>query len=188
MAETPLSTLETLIRYILGDYLKNMIPGDIFTCENSTVFTLTEPNAKDLLEVFKNDIALTSGQYSFDYLSNKVTVPGALSGDIIEMQYTYYPNYSSTEIQAYVHSALVYLSVHNYYTWQIEDSKVYPDPDPNEVNLIALVTSTLIYPDNKSYSLPDIRITSPKDLPLSDKIHKLIAIAKWNTHGAFELL
>lgn len=187
--ETSLATLETLIRYILNDVEKPMSPGDIFLYENSTVFTLSEPNVNSIIEVLKNDTTLTSGQYSYDSTTNKVTISVSLtSGDIIEIQYKYYPNYSTTEINAYIHSAIVHLSINNYYTWEISNSIVYPDPEPNERNLIALVASTLIYPDNKSYSLPDIRITVPDDLPLHIKIQKIIAIAKHNVHGAFELL
>ena len=187
--ETSLTTLETLVRYILGDSEKSMSPGDIFTYENSAVFTLTEPNVNSIIDVLVNDVSLTSGQFSYDATTNKLTITASLtSGDIVEVQYKYYPNYSTTEIQGYVHSALVHLSINNYYTWEISDSTVYPDPAPNERNLIALVTATLIYPDNKSYSLPDIRINVPSDLPLHTKIQKIIAVAKRNDHGTFELL
>jgi hypothetical protein len=187
--ETTLTTLETLIRAILGDYSKTMSPGDIFTYENSAVFTISEPNVNAVTDVLKNDVSLTSGQYSYDSSTNKVTISASLvSGDTIEVQYTYYPNYSSTEIQNYVSAALVHLSINNYYTFEVISGTVYPDPEPNEKNLIAFVTSVIINPDNKSYSLPDIRISVPKDLPLNEKINKIIAIAKRNSHGAFELL
>jgi hypothetical protein len=190
MADTTTTTLETLIRAILGDISTTMAPGDIYTYQNSAIFTPSEPNVIAITAVLKNGVALTSGQYTYSSTTNQVTISASLiSGDVIEIQYTYYPNYSSTEIQSYISAALVHLSVNNYYTWQIGSNlTVYPDPEPNEVNLIAFVTSVLINPDNKSYSLPDIRITVPKDLPLSVKINKIIAIAKRNTHGAFELL
>jgi len=166
-----------------------MIPGDIFTYQNSAIFTLTEPNALAVTHVYQNGAELATNKYSYDSTANKLTVTASMtSGDVIEIQYTYYPNYSSTEIQGYVQAALVHLSTNNYYTWQVAGNTLYPDPEPNEANLIALVTATLVYPDNKSYSLPDIRITVPKDLPLYLKIQKIIAIARRNTHGAFELL
>ena len=187
--ETTLATLETLIRYILGDFERTMSPGDIFTYENSAVFTLTEPNVNSIVEVLKNDTPLTSGQFSYDSATNKLTISASLtSGDIIEIQYKYYSNYSTTEINGYSYSAIAHLSVNNYYTFEIENGTIYPDPEPQERNLIALIAATLIYPDNKSYSLPDIRITVPKDLPLHIKIQKIIGIAKRNVHGAFELL
>ena len=187
--QTTLATLETLIRYILGDNEKSMSPGDIFTYENSATFTLTESNVNSIVDVLKNDVSLTSGEYSYDSATNKLTISASLvSGDVIEIQYLYYPNYSSTEIQNYVRAALVHLSVNNYYTWEAVSGTIYPDPEPNERNLIALIAATLIYPDNKSYSLPDIRISVPQDLPLHIKIQKMIAIAKRNSHGAFEVL
>jgi len=184
--ETTLTTLVTLIRYILGDFERSMSPGDIFTYVSSSVFTLTEPNVNSIVDVFVNDVVLTSGEYSYDSTTNKLTVSASLtSGDIVEIQYLYYSNYSTTEIEGYIHSAIVHLSVNNYYTFEISDGT---DPDPNDRNLIALVAATLIYPDNKSYSLPDIRISAPKDLPLHVKIQKIINITKRNSHGAFELL
>lgn len=187
MADITLSTIETLVRYILGDYSHTMVPGDIFIYENSSVFTLTESNPIAITEVLKNDVELSSGEYSYNSTTGKITISASLvSGDTIEVQYTYYPNYSSTEIQNYIYSALVYLSVNNYYDFQIQSSIIYPEPTVVEKNLIALVTATLIEPDNKSFRLPDLSITVPNDLPLQDKITKLISVAKRNTHGVFD--
>ena len=186
--QTTLNDIEILVRYILGD-VENSSGRDIFTYENSTIFTLSESNVNSVTEVLKNDVLLTSGEYSYDATTNKVTVSVSMtSGDTIEIQYKYYPNYSSTEIQSYIHSALVHLSVNNFYTWEIVSGTIYPDPETNEKNLIALVTATIINPDNKSYSLPDIRVSVPEDLPLYLKIQKIIGIAKRNSHGTMELL
>jgi len=185
----PLSQIETLVRYLLGDTTRTMVPGDIFTYENSAVFTLTEANVIAVTEVLHNDVALTSGQYSFDSSSNKLTITKSLvSGDTIEIQYTYYSNYSSTEVQNYVEAALVHLSVNNFADFDVAGTNIFPDPCIKEKNLIALVTATLMEPDNKSYRLPDLTITVPKDLPLNEKIAKMVAIAKRNTHGVFDLV
>lgn len=166
-----------------------MVPGDIFVYENSSVFTLSEANPIDVTEVIKNSTALTSGQYSFDATTNKVTVTASLSaGDTVEIQYTYYPNYSSTEIQSYIQAAIVHLSVNNFYDFEVENDTIYPEMSKQERNLLALVTATLIEPDNKSYRLPDLSINVPPDLPLNDKISKIIAVAKRNTHGTFDLV
>jgi len=166
-----------------------MSPGDIFTYSASAVFTLSESNVVAVSTVLQNDVELTSGQYSYDSDTNKVTVSASLTaGDTVEIRYTYYPNYSSTEVQNYTKGAIAHLSVNNFYHFEIEDTTVYPEPIEAEKNLIALVASVLIEPDNKSYALPDLRIYAPRDLPLHDKISKIIAVAKHNTHGNFEIL
>jgi hypothetical protein len=185
----------TLVRNLLGDY-EHVDGRDVFVYENSAVFTITESNVIEVSSVLKNDVELTSGQFSFNSSTNKVTVTASLtSGDTIEIQYSYYPNYSDSEIESYLRAALVHLSVNNFYNFTIgddlstveEDDTIWPDPTDTEKNLIAMVTSLLIEPDNKSYALPDLRINVPNDLPLHFKIGKVIAICKKNSHGIFNL-
>ena len=187
MAAKTLSTVETLTRYILGDVSTSQVPGDIFTYSNSAIFTLTETNVIAVSSVLHNDVELSSSEYSYDSSTNKVTVSASLTaGDTIEVQYTYYPNYSSTEIQTYVRVAITHLSVSNYATFQIaSDGTLYPEPEDNEEHLIALLTSILIEPENKSYRLPDVSVNVPKSVPTHDLIRKTIAIFKHNTHGNF---
>lgn len=189
MADITLTTITTLVRYLLGDFSRNQLPGDIFIYENSSVFTLTESNAVEVSQVLKNDVPLDSGEYSYDTNDNSVTVSASLtSGDTIEIQYSYFPNYSTTEIQNYINSAIIHLSVNNFYNFEISDSTIYPEPSTTEKNLIAMVTSLLIEPDNKTIRLPDITINAPSDLPLHDKIRKVVNITKHNTHGIFSIL
>jgi hypothetical protein len=183
-----LASITTLVRYLLGDTSKSQVPGDIFTYENSKVFTLFESNATAVDDVLVND---TSSGVSYTYDSSKqtVTISSSLSsGDTVEVQYAYYPNYSDTEIQDYIQASIIHLSVNNFYDFTISDSKVFPDPTPQEQRLIAIVTALLIEPDNKTYRLPDLTINVPRDLPLHDKIRKTIMIAKQNSHGTFNIL
>lgn len=184
-----LSNIETLVRNLIEDNSQSMIPGDLFTYESSSVFTLTESNAISVTSVIHNDEELASGDYSYDSDTNKVTVSASLTaGDTIEVQYTYYPNYSSTEIQNYIKAALVHLSINNYYDFEVSDSTIYPEPEYREKNLIAFIAATLIKPDNQSYRLPDITINVPASLPTNDMIRKAVKIFKHDTHGIFEIL
>lgn len=184
-----LSDIVTNVRYIIEDTSTSMVPGDIFTYAASAVFTLTESNIISVTAVFKNDVELESGEYTYDSDANQITVSASLtSGDTIEIQYTYYPDYSDTEIKNYIRSAVIHLSINNYYNWTIETETIYPEPSVSEKNLISMVTGLLIKPNNKTYRLPDMSIVAPKDLPTKDKISKTIAIFKKNTHGNFSLL
>ena len=184
-----ITEIETLVRHLINDYQHTMMPGDIFTYENSSVFTLTESNVNSVTAVLHNDIELGSGDYSFDSSTNKLTVSASLtSGDTIEIQYTYYPNYSSTEIEQFVRAAVINLSINHYYTFEVDDSQdFYPQISDKEKNLVAFIAAILIDPDNKSYRLPDMSITVPKSLPTRDLVSKAVAIFKHNTHGLFEI-
>jgi len=185
-----LANITTLVRALLGDYSHTQTPGDIFTYANSSVFTISEINVITASTVLKNAVELDSGEWSYDSDLNQVTVSASLTtGDTVEIRYTYYPNYSDTEIQSYITAAVVQLSVNNLYTWTIENSTIYPEPEVNEKNLIAVVTALLMEPDNRTYRLPDVTINNPTDLPTDQKIRKTVAFFKSaGTHGIFDIL
>ena len=180
-----LSNEETLVRYLLDETSRTQLPGDIFTAGASSIFTLTEINPISVSDVLVNDE--TSGvSFTFNTSTNKVTITSSLtSGDTIEIQYTYFPNYSSTEIQNYVRASIVHLSVNGYYTFEIgSDDLIYPEPDENEKNLIAMLSAILIEPNNKTYRLPDITVQVPNPLSKEDMIRKTISIFKLSSSTA----
>jgi len=182
-----LTQIETKVRYLVDDSAIAFI--DLFTYSTSAVFTLTESNGITITTVLQNDVALDSSEYSYSSTTNKLTITATLtSGDTIEIRYTAYSNYSSTEVQNYVQAALIHISACNYYTWIVEDSTIYPEPSDKDESLIVMITSLLIEPDNKSYRLPDVNVIIPKDLPTIDKIRKTISVYKGNTHGIFGVL
>lgn len=184
-----LSDIRILTRYIIEDNQKS--GKDIFTYDADNIFTLTESAVVSVSSVFKNGTELSSGEWSYDSSTNKVTVTASLSsGDAIEIQYTYYSNYSNTEIENYVRVAITYLSVFNYYTFEIEaDGDIWPEPEENEKHLLAMITAILMKPDNKSYRLPDMSIIVPRgSLPTRDMIQKTVAIFKRNASGIFEIV
>lgn len=185
-----ISDITTSVRYLIEDFSKTQSPGDIFTYGSSAVFTLSEPNITEITNVFKNNTALNSSYYSFSSTTNQLTISASLTvGDTIEVQYSYYPNYSDTEIESYIRAAGVHLSVNNYYTFEIDSSdNFYPDITDRERNLISLVTSILIKPDNKTIRLPDMTINVPNSLPTRDLISKAIRIFKQNTSGVFTVI
>jgi len=184
-----LTDIIPLVRYLINDNLTST-GTDIFTYNVSNVFTLTEANVSAVNDVAVNDVS-SSTTYTFNSTTNKITVTSVLtSGDIVEIDYSYYANYSDTEIENHIRGAIIHLSTNNYYTFQDDpdDKEIYPDPTLGEKNLIALTTAILIEPDNRTYRLPDISITMPPgSLPTADKISKAIASFKKNTHGVFFL-
>jgi hypothetical protein len=173
-------------RILLGDIsTSNSSSPDIFTYGSSSVFSLSESNVISIVSVTINDVVTTN--YTFSTTTGKLIVNATLvSGDIVEVIYTYYPNYSTTEIQNYVQSASVYLGTHHYEDFMVESTnEIYPEPTTKEQKLIALITATLIDPDNKSIRLPDLSINVPTDLPLDQKIGRIIAGYKHDDTGLF---
>jgi hypothetical protein len=184
-----ISTIKSKVRQLIGDNLVTV--SDVFTYGSNKTFSLTESNAVDVTNVYKNNVEMGDSEVSFDTTNNKVTINLSLtSGDTIEVKYTCYQNYSDNEILAYIQAALIHLSLNNYYDFSYDstDDAIYPEPELREDNLISIITSLLINPDNKSYRLPDISVNVPNDLPIHDKISKTIALFKKNTSGIFEIL
>lgn len=137
-----------------------------------------------------NGVEVDGSSWVFDSSTNEVTVTAEFSvGDTIMIFYTHYPKYSSNEIQAAIKSALTHISINNYADWDVyDDGGVYPDPSLREQNLIAIVASLVLDPDNKSYRLPDISINVPQDDPLPTKISKIIGRFKKNSVGEFDII
>jgi predicted CopG family antitoxin len=166
------------VRYLLGDIAKSFT--DPFIYNTNPIFTLTQENVTDITSVFVNSSELSSGDYSFDPSTNKVTLEtsGLTSGDNIEIIYEAYTNYSDSEIEGYIKASLVHLSTNNFYTFTEEGGEIYPDPTDREINLIAIITSILISGSISALRLPDMTINFNEKLSVSDRIKQTIAVFK----------
>lgn len=180
------SDIEPLVRSLIEDNRETVV--DIFTFNTSEVFTLTESNVVQIDEVSVNDVS-SGVTFVFDTDTNKLTITSLLTeGDTIEIHFTHFPDYSTTEIERFLEAALVHISTNNYREFLlVSGGDIWPEPNIHEKNLIAMITSLLIKPDNKTFRLPDITIVAPKDLPIHMKISKVIAIFKRARHGIFSL-
>ena len=188
MAETK-ATVISLLRNMLGDTIKNGV--DISSYASSAVFTLSEPNAQAVSAVAVNDVS-SGVTYSYDSDLQKVTVTSSLSvDDVVEIDYTYYSNYSDTELTGYIRHALSYISINRYCDFEIDTTDtdtIYPVPSQGEGNLIAMVTAIIINPENKSYKTPDFSVTMKNSMSTADMIAKTIAVFKKNSSGLYGLL
>lgn len=180
-----LSNITSLIRHLIDDNSESFQYIENYSSSNK--FTLPESNVIAITDVYVNDIS--SGiVHSYSTTSNKVTISSSLiDGDVVQIDFTYYPNYSETELKNYIRAALVHLSINQYYTFTVDsdDEEIYPDPTDKEKNLIALISSFLIDKPINNYHLPDISLNFPRDLSLNDKISKAIATFKHDVHGIF---
>lgn len=184
-----ITTIKAKIRQIIDDNSENAT--DIFTYENDKKFTLTESNALTVTDVQVNGTSSNVIYTTTSTSPKKVIISSSLTaGDTVQIDYTCYRNYSEAELLNYIQSALVHLSINNYgdFEYDVTDDAVYPDLEPAEENLVAIIAGTLINPDNKTIRLPNISINVPTDYPVNTKISKLIGTFKRDKTGVFDLL
>jgi len=175
------TTIATLVRALVND--EEQTGTDVFVYTTSSIFTLTEKNVNSVSDVSVNGVS-SGVTYTVSLATSKISVTSDLTTeDVIEVTYAYNSNYSDNELIAYIKSALTHLSINNLTTYMIDDITIYPEPADKEANLIGLIASILINPENISYRMPDISVAVPKDLNTLDKIRKVIAIYKKDSSG-----
>jgi hypothetical protein len=183
--------IRTKIRAILNDNL--ITQKDVYTYDTSKVFTLSQDNVYAITTVYKNDVVVTeSGNWSYSSTTNKLTFDSGYSltdGDIVQIDYTFYEDYSDNELSGYIKAAMSFCSVHNLKTFETNDDDINPEPDEAEENLLAILASIIIKPDNISYRLADVNIQVPLgSVPTHDMIKKIIASFKKDSHGYFGII
>jgi len=173
-----LESIRIKIRALIVDNGKSDI--EIFSYTTSNIFTITQNNIT-IAKVLLNGEEIED--YTFDAITNKITIEssGLTTSDIIEVDYTYY-KYSDTEIDGYIRSALVFISVHCYddkdYELEYESGNVgniVPTPDNRTTDLVALIASILIKPNWISYKLPNVSVVYPEKMTKEERIEKLIS-------------
>lgn len=173
-----LESIREKIRALVVDNEKSDFQTFVYT--TTPIFTVAQPNIT-IVKVLLNGVEILD--YTFDVLTNKVeiTVSALTTSDVIEVDYTYI-KYSETEIDSYIRSALVFISVYCYddkdYELEYEsgnDGNIIPTPDNRTTDLIALVSSILIKPDYSQYNLPNIKVTYPRKMTKEERIEKLIS-------------
>ena len=153
-----IDTVRTKVRALIEDSLKN--DEEVFEYTISKIFTLAESNIMNIAKVLKNGVELGSGEYSYDSVTGKIDITASLSnGDIIEVDYTYY-QYSDTELDGHITSALVWFSIFDtsQKDYEIEDGDIIGTPTNQELDVISLITSILIKPNYSEYRLPTMTV------------------------------
>lgn len=185
-----LSTIRAKIRSVINQGSKAGF--DPFTYESSDIFTLSEDNIISVTDVLVNDVSVGSGNWTYSTSTNKVTIASGvaiIAGDSVQINYTYYPNYSNNELDDFIQAAISYIAINNYQTFEIDGDDINPEPTVAEENLIAVVAGILINPENKSFTVQELRVqVSTSSLSTQDKIAKIINSFKRNSHGIFSVI
>jgi hypothetical protein len=173
-----LETIRKKIRALIVDNSKSGFQTFLYT--TTAIFTVAQTNIT-IVKVLLNGSITTD--YTFDTDTNKITITasGLITSDIIEVDYLY-NKYSDIELEGYVRSALVFISVYSKndnFRFEIEeesglDTEIVPTMDAYTEDLVALVASILIKPDYSSYNLPNLKVTYPIKMPKEERIEKLI--------------
>jgi len=174
-----MDTVIEKLRNLIEDNLINT-GRDVFTYESimsSKIFTLTEANVLDTsIIVYKNGILWANTNYSYSSTTGKITVTGTLAvGDSLEVSYSYYTKYSDSELIGFIKAAISYLSIEKYGTYAVKsDNIIFPTPDEQQENLLAIVASILLKGDVTQYRTPEFTVTFEKGESKEKKIKKIV--------------
>ena len=148
---------------------------DSMTYEFLSDLTFTLPNASvqgSSIKVYINGALVENvtgdTKYTFDEDTSKLTFEyqsGLLaSGDIIEVYFKCYKNWTDDEVVQYIHAAIIRMSVEKYTTFVLrDDATIFPTPVETDENLIALIASILMEGNLASYRTNEINIAYAKD-------------------------
>jgi len=191
------STIRNIIRVLIEDNGKSSY--EVFEYTSVSTFTIAQTNIT-ITKVYNNGVELTSSQYAFDDITNKITIydlspNGLVSGDKIEVDYTYY-EYSIEELNKSIEAALSYLNLYSYSSenfYEVSGDEIVPIPSSMTGNLIAIIVSILINPDNNSYRLANISIQYNGRMSKEKRIEQMITkfkaglgvndIITWDEHN-----
>jgi hypothetical protein len=165
---------------------------------SSKNFTLWEDKIDvNTLKVLVNGV--DTSDYTFNAVNLTITMTGSLTeGDVVQIMYTYYPNYSDSIIKKYIKVALSRIAIWYGKNFEIVDGETsftIEDQDlsateatNSEYMLVALVAAILIKPDWAQYKALDITINFKQDMSKETKIQTLINDYMRDAVGQFNKL
>lgn len=174
-----LEIIRTKIRALITDNSQSGFETFIYT--TSPIFTIAQNNLTIVKVLLDGNVTT---DYTFDTVTNKITITatGLETSSVIEVDYTYF-KYSNTELDGYIRSALVFLSVYSKddnFEFELEgesagEMEIVPTMDSHTGDLVSLVASILIKPDYSQYNLPNLKVVYPVKMPKEERIEKLIS-------------
>lgn len=181
-----LSIIINKVRNLIEDFPKSRTDPFLYTTNNE--FDLSENNVISVTKVTVDgvDTADLSGvDYTYDSTANTVTVTGLTTNDIVQVIYSYY-DYSTTELEGYIQSALDYLNIYSPNTYELDSADaIDPVPTGKVQAIIAIVTSIIIKPLYSQYRLPVLTVVFPEKLSKDEKIEGLIHNFYYDNNGSF---
>ena len=181
MANVTTASIITLIRGLIKDLL-NSNGRNGFEYISDSSFKLSEPRvSSSSIIVYQNGTVLPSTEWSYNSDTNKVTITmvtsgySLTSGDTILITYSFYEKYSDTEITSYIKSNLVRFTQKRYKKrfYMNDSDEIVTDngsnPTRSEGDLIAIITSIDIDPQNIKIETRDFKLTPAENLSKSEQ-------------------
>lgn len=172
------ANITTLIRGIIDDNLKT--DGETsHKYDSSASFLLAHSYvSSSTIKVYKNGTLLTlTTDYTYNSDTNRVTIIASLTkNDDILITYSYYEQYSDSEILSFICASLPEFVKHRYskYFYVNDDGEVVSMNDINptleEGNIIALITAIKINPNNVKIRTKDFTISAEENKSTSEQI------------------
>ena len=184
----------TMIRGFIDDVLRTD-GRDSHLYDQDTSFSLGKDFVSaSSISVFQNGVELTlTTDYTYSASTNKVTITATLvKKDEIIITFSYYEKYSDTEITTYLSSCLAQFVVNRYPKYfYMDDGEVVSmnnvNPTVEEGNIMAIITSISIDPNNVNIKTKDFTITAEENESKSEQINRVFS--QWTrTFGSPEFL
>lgn len=176
-----ITKIRNLIKNLIND--NDNSDNESITWTIGNTLTLAQENVSSITQITKSGSVVDSANYTFDSTALTITFASGeepSANDVIAVYYLY-NKYSSTELLAYIKSALAYLDVNQYnphFDLSTDSTELYPIPKPLQISLIASIASILIKPEYSEYRTGSVTIKFPKTKDRDAKIKELISYAK----------
>jgi hypothetical protein len=152
-------SITPIIRGLIKDQSRND-GRDVFSYYGDDKFTLSESFINESsIKIHVNNELVSDDNWTYNDDTNQILYDAVDSGtelndeDVIVITYSYYKNFSDTEIKGYIQSALTYFPIHHYLkTFLLDDDDIVAinnlKPTVNELYLICIISAILIDPQN----------------------------------------
>jgi hypothetical protein len=171
--------IRAMVRNLIGDI--GVEVSETYTYKLASLagrtWTLSEPNViESTLKFYKNNLYDPTDPFTFIPETIQVEVDAAALTlyDEIRLSYRAYKKYSDNEIDAYIESALIILSVKKYGDFENVAGVVDPVPELAEQRLIALIASVLIDGNMVSYSTKEFSVEFKKEQTAESRIESIL--------------
>jgi len=178
-----MTSIITKLRYLLRDLLDTTgrQTYDYLSTSYSKVITLnTDKAIASSIKVYKNGIEWSSDNWTYDVDTAQLTIEEESGeelevGDVLLITFSYYQKYSDTILEAYIRSALYYISIEQYKTFEVESGGTLdPTPSEQEENLIAIIAAALVGGNVAQYRTPELSIVFNSREPVETRIRNFI--------------
>ena len=187
MANVTTANIITLIRGLIKDIL-NSTGRNAFEYDSDSSFKLSDSRVSaSTIKVYQNGTLLPTTEWAYNSDTNKVTITfissgySLTAGDDIVITFSFYEKYSDTEITSYIQANFTRLTQKRYKKrfYMNSSNEIVTDngvnPTRSEGDIIAIITSIDIDPQNIDIKTRDFSLSATEDKSKSELINEAFA-------------